>query len=147
MPDTKKSKVCTDDLRRARVVSDAAFKAASLANVVFIEVPTGSQSARAMAGYGICLGIMASLRTCNLPFIELGPREIKLATLNDLKASKASIIKHMVTLYPDLNWPRKTIKGAVSLTSGKAEHMADAIGVIHAGLLTNEFSQLMALRR
>ena len=143
----KNSKVNIDDLLRARVLSDAAFEAAKQAHVSFVEVPAGSQSARAMASYGICVGILASLRTNFIPFIEVSPLQVKLATIGKKDASKQSIIDRAVDRYPHLEWPTNKHKGKNAITSSKAEHMADAIGAIEAGLLTDEFQQVLAISR
>jgi len=142
----KASKVSLDDLIRARQLSDCAFQAAQQADVVFVEVPTGSQSARAMASYGIVVGILASLRTNDLPFIEVTPMQLKMATIGKKSASKQSIISRAFELHPQLDWPMSTYEGITSLAK-KSEHIADAIGAIEAGVLTDDFQQLLALRR
>ena len=41
------------DLQRAEELAQAALEATERAKVIFVEVPVGSQSARAMASYGI----------------------------------------------------------------------------------------------
>ena len=143
----KNSRVSTDDLARATVLSKAAHNWIEDAHVAFVEVPHGSQSARAMASYGVCIGVLAGLRATNHPFIQVSELEVKLATIGKKTASKDEIIKRASTLYPKLNWPTTTRKGKVSLTSQKCEHMADAIGAIEAGLLTDDFAQLLALRK
>ena len=142
----KNSRVSTDDLSRARLLADDAFQIAKEAQVVFVEVPTGSQSARAMCSYGVCVGILASLRSQGIPFIEVAPLDIKLATVGDKTATKEAIIARAVKKYPKLDWPSKTRNGQISLTSGKCEHVADAIGAIEAGVRSEAFDQLMALK-
>jgi hypothetical protein len=46
--------------------------------------------------------------------------------------------------YPTANWPMMTRGGITSIVAGKAEHMADAVGAIHAGLYkSTEFSKYL----
>ena len=51
------------------------------------------------------------------------------------------MINQAVALYPDANWPMRGGK----IVAGTAEHMADAIAAIHAGVNTPEFTNLMKL--
>lgn len=147
---TKKSKhkqirVNSNDLSRAKLLADAAFEAARLAQVVFVEIPTGSQSARAMASYGIAIGILASMRSQYQPFIEVTPMEIKMATIGESSASKQRIIFRAVGKWPTLPWPTVKDKGTTRVVVSKCEHLADAIGAIEAGVKTEQFAQLIAV--
>lgn len=112
--------------------------------VVFAEVPIGSQSARAMASYGICVGILGAIRAMGTPFFEVTPTEVKLAATGDKNATKADMIAYGLREHPEANWPRKRDG---SVTSGSAEHMADACAAILAGVAGNEFQQLAALQQ
>ena len=106
-----------------------------LPHILFVEVPVGSQSARAMASYAMCITALSAIRFYeDRDFISLTPREVKLSATDDPKASKIDMIDWAVGLYPDLDWPRHTVKGEQIITTGSAEHMADAIGAIHAGI-------------
>lgn len=109
--------------------------------VIFVEVPVGSQSARAMASYGICVGILGAVRAHGTPFHEVTPTEVKLAATGDKNATKAQMIDYGLREHPEANWPRKS-NGEV--VAGSAEHMADACAAIDAGLRGNEFKQLLA---
>ena len=149
---TKKSahkgyRVNTDDLARAHLLAGLAFKAAERADIIFVEVPTGSQSARAMVSYGVCIGILASLQTNQFPFISVSSADIKLHATGDPHASKQAMIDWATKKYPKLLWPTLKRGRKTSIVASKCEHMADAIGAIEAGLLTPEFQQLMALKR
>lgn len=112
--------------------------------VVFAEVPIGSQSARAMASYGICVGILGAIRATGTPFFEVTPTEVKLAATGDKNATKEDMIAYGLREHPVANWPRKN-DGTV--VAGSAEHMADACGAIVAGLTGNEFQQLAAMQQ
>ena len=131
------------DLERARQLAFKAALAAKDVEAVFVEVPVGSQSARAMASYGICVGVLGALRAQNIPFFEVTPTEVKLATVGKKTASKAEIIDRAVAMHPEANWPKVTRNGETRVSAAKAEHMADAIGAIEAGLQTEQFRSVL----
>ena len=128
------------DIHIATQLCEEAFSAAKKAKVIFVEPPVGSQSARAMASYGICLGILGGVKALGIPFIEVTPTEVKKCFTGDKLASKEKMIAKAVQLYPDANFPRHRKE-----ISGKAEHVADAIAAIHAGVDTSVFQNLMRL--
>ena len=101
--------------------------------VVFVEFPIGSQSARAMASYGICLGILGSLGN-SLPIISVTPNEVKMSTVGSRKASKEEMIQWATSTHPELEMPSRTLRGSPTLITSKAEHIADAVGAIYAGI-------------
>ena len=140
--DTKKKvRVNSTDLQRAEELAEVAFNAAERAKVVFVEVPVGSQNARAMASYGVCIGVLGSLRAKGIEIIEVTPDENKRVFTGSKNATKTAMINEAVRLYPTANWP---MKGGVVIAS-KAEHMADAVAAIHAGVHTPVFQNLMRL--
>lgn len=134
----------SNDLHKSEQLSRAAFNAAEDAQAIFVEVPVGSQSARAMASYGICVGIISSLRAKGIPIIEVTATEVKIAMTGNKNASKKQMIDRAFELYPQANWPWYNRKGE-TLMADKAEHVADAIGSIHAGVITPTFQNLMLL--
>lgn len=141
-PDSgKRVRVNSSDLSRAVALAEAAFQTAERAKVIFVEVPVGSQSARAMASYGICIGILGSLRARGMEIIEVSPDENKKVFTGIKNASKKQMIDQAVKLYPTANWP---MRGGDIVVS-KAEHMADAIAAIHTGVQTPVFQNLMRL--
>ncbi|MGV8863225.1 MAG: hypothetical protein ACOH2T_18925 [Pseudomonas sp.] len=129
------------DLQVAEELATAALALARKAKVVFVECPVGSQSSRAMASYGICVGILGAIRAEGIPLIEVTPLEVKLVMSGLKTATKHQMIDAAVNAYPGANWPMH--QGKVS--ASKAEHMADAIGAIHAGVRTPTFQNLMRL--
>ena len=131
------------DIERAEALFRDALEASNPAKAVFVEVPVGSQSARAMASYGICVGVLGSLRARGIPFFEVTPTEVKMATVGKKTASKAEVIERAVSLYPTANWPMQTKNGQQVPIASKAEHMADAIGAIEAGVQLPAFKQLL----
>lgn len=128
----------SQDLRTANQLFEGVtpFMAASL---TFAEIPVGSQSARASLCSGICIGVLGSLRA-NSQFVEVTPNEVKLASVGDRKATKKQMIAWAVQKHPEAPWPRKS-NGEILL--GDAEHMADAVGAIYAGLRTEIYKQII----
>jgi hypothetical protein len=129
------------DLEIARLLVTDLNPLVWAAKVIFVEVPVGSQSARAMASYGICVGILGSFQACGFQLIEVSPNEVKTALTGKKDATKGQMIAAARHAYAGANWPMQKDQVIVS----KAEHMADAIGAIHAGVHTAAFQQLMRL--
>lgn len=131
------------DLERAEQLASGVFAAAERAKVIFVEVPHGSQSARAMASYGICLGILGSIRAKGMEIVEVSESENKMVFTGTKTATKELMIETAVNWYPDANWPR--IRTTQAMIASKAEHLADAIAAIHSGAQTPMFQNLMRL--
>lgn len=134
----KQVRVNSNDLHRAEQLARAAFAAAEQAKAVFVEVPVGSQSARAMASYGICVGIVSALRAKGIPIIEVTATEVKESLTGNKNATKNQMIEQALALYPDVQFP--VFKGK---PAAKSEHLADAIGAIHAGVHTPAFQTIL----
>ena len=135
-PKTKQVRKNSKDLYSASSIAEVAVEAAQRAKVIFVEVPHGSQSARAMASYGICVGILGAMRASGLTLIEVSASEVKKVFTGDPQATKELMIAKAKEYYPDAQMP---------VAASKAEHLADAIAAIHAGCLTNEFQTLMQI--
>lgn len=129
------------DLQRAEELAHGALLVARRAKVIFVEVPVGSQSARAMASYGICIGVLGAIRAEGMEIIEVSPDENKKNFTGSKTATKQDMISTGMKWYPQANWPMH--QGKVS--ASKAEHMADAVAAIHAGVQTPVFQNLMRL--
>lgn len=130
----------SSDLHTATQLAKPMLELAGWAKAVFVEVPVGSQSARAMASYGVCVGVLGAMRASGCELIEVTPLEVKLNFTGKREATKDQMIQTAVGIYPDLPWPMH--RGKVQ---AKAEHMADAIAAIHAGVHTPVFKQLLRL--
>lgn len=111
------------------------------AKAVFVEVPVGSQSANGMKSYGVCVGLIGAFRALGCPIFEVSPIENKLALVGDKTASKDTMIRAAHAIYPEANW--LTDKKGKLLN--KNEHLADAIGAIHAGVNLPAFQNLLNL--
>jgi Holliday junction resolvasome RuvABC endonuclease subunit len=128
------------DLDVAQQLARTVLHVAKRNKVVFVECPVGSQSARAMASYGICVGILGSLLGSDIQLIEVTASEVKQALTGKQIATKGEMIAEAIRLYPKANFP--IYRGKVTLA---AEHAADAIGAIHAGVNTPLFRNLIKL--
>ena len=134
------------DLSRATQLYATAEQWAEVAEVLFVEVPHGSQSARSMASYGICIGVLGAIANTK-PFIQLTANEVKMATVGKKTATKHEMIEWAMKVAHCNSWPYHMHNGKRTLTEGKAEHMADAVATIFAGLETDQFKQIIALLR
>ena len=138
------------DLALAKQLFEGAYDTAKSCKVVFVEVPVGSQSARAMASYGVCIGVLGSLAGLGITIIEVSPEENKKALTGIKYATKEAMISTAMAEYPTANWPRQERNGATFKKGdlkAEAEHVADAIGAIHAGCATPTFQTLLKLLR
>ncbi len=145
VPTGKQVRQNSKDLEVAFQLFQGVEKYLEHAQAIFVEVPVGSQSARAMASYGVCVGVLGSIRARGHAFIEVTPNEVKLVVGKAL-ASKQNMIDWAMLNHPEAPWPTKTIKGVESVITGQAEHMADAAAAIRAGLASNLFKQLTSFK-
>jgi hypothetical protein len=133
------------DIMSAETLMTGVYPVAQKAKVIFVETPVGSQSAPAMKGYGVCVGLIGALRSLGIPVVEVYEAESKTLFAGKRTATKDQMIAKALELYPDANWPRYKEKGQMVISAAKAEHMADAIAAIHSGVRTPLFQQLMRL--
>jgi hypothetical protein len=140
--DRKIVRANSDDLRCSRELLAHLRQTALSCNVVAAEIPSGSQSAAAAKHFGITTGILAAL-SLNLPLIEILPSETK-KIIGKKNASKIEMIEWAYRRFPDLSWKidKKTQRPTLN-----SEHMADAIAVMHAAIETQQFKQMIAMRR
>jgi Holliday junction resolvasome RuvABC endonuclease subunit len=143
LPKGKQVRQNSLDLESAFQLYEGTLSVTKGVQAVFVEVPVGSQSARAMASYGICVGVLGALRASGVPFFEVTPTEVKLAGAGSKTATKEEMIDWAMKTHPNANWPMH--QGKVS--AAKAEHQADAVAAIHAGVASNSFRQMLSLIR
>lgn len=124
------------DLQRAQQLAEGVLKVVQWYQPakIYVEVPHGSQSARAMASYAMCIGILGTMRTLDWDFIELTEAQVKMSAVANKTATKEDMIQWAINRHAQAPWPRRTVKGEETIIKGTAEHMADAVGAIHAGL-------------
>ena len=131
----------SDDLNRCKLIHTQMTTFLEGVALACVEIPVGSQSARAMASYGACVGLIASI---TIPLIQVTPNEVKIAAVSSKTATKIEMIEWATSLYPQIDWFKRTVKGVTSFTN-KNEHIADAVASIHAGVNTDEFMRLKAV--
>lgn len=139
-PGPKSQRKSSADFEAASVISSMIRKAVAIYNpkVVFAEIPSGTQSSRASFALGITLGIMATMQPKP---IEVTPQQTKLQSVGIRTATKGEMIEWAVGQYPDAPWQRSTTGRLMNAN----EHLADACGVIHAGLVTPEWEVIRNL--
>lgn len=147
LPTGKQVRQNSLDLESARQLCAQALAAAQGAHAIFVEVPIGSQSARAMASYGICVGVLGALRASGIPFFEVTPTEVKMISVGKKTATKSEMIHWAYNRHPEAKWPTYKQHGQDVISEAKAEHMADAVAAIHAGLASNQFQQTLPFLR
>lgn len=109
--------------------------------IMFAEMPTGSQSANGMKSYGISLMLLG---TIGCPVIQVSPQEVKVAAVDSKTASKDTMIKWAVKKWPEIQWLTRKYKGEMEILN-KNEHIADACGAVEAGMRTDQWRQLVSV--
>jgi len=109
--------------------------------IMFAEMPTGSQSANGMKSYGMSLALLG---TIGCPVIQVSPQEVKVAAVDSKTASKDTMIRWAMQKYPDIQWLMRKLKGEMTFLN-KNEHIADACGAVEAGMRTDQWRQLIAV--
>lgn len=146
LPDSKQVRVSSKDLESAYQLRCGVQKYLDHAQVVFVEMPSGSQSASGAKANGICYGVLGSIRANGHPFFELTAKAVKVAATGNANATKQQMIDWAVATHPEAPWPTHKKAGQVLITTGTAEHMADATAAIRAGVQSHEFKQFLNLK-
>jgi hypothetical protein len=149
---SKQVRRSSDDLVRCQKIIEVYHELVRPCTVVFAEIPTGAQSARAAFSFGAVTALVAS---CPVPVIQVQPSETKMATVGTKTASKEEMIEWANEAYPHGPFERypkdKFVKGKLIRRAGdivdSEEHVCDAVAVAHAGIRTDQFKQLLALWR
>lgn len=140
---TKKMRASSDTFERAKKIAEAADEFTKDCVITFAEVPFGGKSYDAVLGFGIVIGIYASLTVTPE---EVAPAQTKVAAVGTRTASKEEMIAWAFDLYPDAPWLTVKRKGEIVPTA-KNEHLADGCGVVHAGIKLPSFKQAVQLMR
>ena len=135
----KQVRKSSDDLRRCGELIGGLSDFVKDVDVVFVEVPHGSQSASAAYSKGVS---HMAIATIQVPVIQCTAEEVKVAATGQKTASKKDMIDWAFGLYPDLDWLRARGKSDGDLTNAN-EHIADSMGAVHAGMNTPEFALAM----
>ena len=134
----KKVRKNSDDMERAKLLYAGIQEHSKDVAMSFVEVPHGSQSARAMASYGACIGLLTSTQSHSM--IQLSERQLKMATLGSASGTKEEAIEWATTKHPEANWLTKSGK-----ILKKNEHLADAVAAIYAGPPSGDFKNARAI--
>lgn len=141
-PPVHKSKSMSD-LLRSEYISNCYREYVSAADVVFVELPTGSKSARAAKLSGICTGILSQYRTgLDGPRVfYVTPAAVKKIT-GLATPDKKDMMDWAYARHPGQFWVPYA-NGEILNKNGKLlganEHIADAIAITYAGLVLKEF--------
>jgi Holliday junction resolvasome RuvABC endonuclease subunit len=132
-------------LGRCKIILKGYIPVIQGCRIVFAEIPAGAQSANAAWSFGAATMAVAA---CPVPVIQVQPSETKMATVGTKTASKEEMIEWAVANYPDADWVREQRKGKnYGRLLNSNEHVADALAVGHAGIVTDQFQQLLPLWR
>ena len=136
---SKRVRKNSDDLEAARLILTTITRlmAEHQPAAILVEVPSGTQSARASWTLGIIVGLIAALPQ---PLIELTPTEVKKRFAGHKAASKEQMIQLATERHPELPWLRRGGK-----LLAKNEHLADAVAVMHAGVQATAFREVVNL--
>lgn len=113
------------DLEAAQTIHNKLTTCLKGVQLIFSELPYGSQSSRASWALGISIGILACLKNVR----TVTPRQVKNVT-GKRKVEKIDVLLWAMDKHPEVQWIKKRGGGL----SEKNSHIADAIGVIYAGL-------------
>lgn len=135
----KKVKVSSDNLSRAKILSKHIRHWESFAKIMVAEIPSGAQSAKAAYGFGVAVGVVSGH---TIPLIPVTPLEAKASATGYKNASKSDMIEWATGKWPDLQWPMGNGRGQFAPYSGDAEHLADALAIVKAGIESDLFKEL-----
>ena len=138
---SKGTRKSSEDLERAKQLSKGFIARMRQCDLIAAEVPHGSQSARAMAGYGVCIGILSLASNTQIPMVEVSAIETRKVITGTREATKAQAIAWAMAKHPEAPWPMRGGK----VNSSLAEHMADAIAAIYAAMETDLFKSMAML--
>lgn len=130
------------DMETAETLMREVYSFAKGADVVILECPVGSQSAAAMKGYAICVAIIACLKCAGLTVIVTTPMQGKAVVTgvsdskenSALNVTKKEVINWVLEHHEEVPLPRYKRHEEMLINMGEAEHIADSVISIYAGL-------------
>lgn len=111
------------------------------ADIICIEVPTGSQSARAMVSYAVCITVISTFYAQDATIVAVTPQEAKNHVGNP-KATKSDVIHWIQQKHPEIVFPTYKRNGELRISESQAEHMADSVLAIHTAMSKSRFHEL-----
>ena len=121
-----------DDLVACRKLFNGFHEFMRGVDIAIVELPQGSQGARASVGYGVCSMLIATL---TIPVIIVRANDVKKYGAGK-NANKTQMIEWAESIFPALS-----TYGAKS----RKEHVADAIGCLYAGVHTEQYKEMMSI--
>lgn len=113
------------------------------AKVVFAEVPHGSQTARAMASYGMCIGLIAAMNQTR-KVIQVSAQDVK-DVIGVKDPTKQQVFDWAYNQHPEAPWVTYKRDGKHLLSLSQNEHLADATVALYAGSYTPEFQTIIQI--
>lgn len=105
----------SDDLRRLKEVYTSVKALMNGVDIVFAEIPSGAQNARAALTFGAVLGILSTIEK---PLIQVQKTDRGMVVANKKSVSKREVIDWAVEHWPDADWLTAKRKGkSASLTT------------------------------
>lgn len=102
---------------------------------ILAEIPHGSQSANAMKSYAYCITVLGILKAMGIPLLTVSAYDVK-TVVGSTNTTKKDIVAWVSKKYPKAFTQNRSNK--ISVT--EYEHIADAILVVHAHLLSKGYS-------
>lgn len=99
------------------------------ADVICVEVPTGSQGFRPAVNYAMCCTLVGVISTYGVPIIQVSPQDVK-SVVGASSASKRDVVEWVNEAHPEIALPHH--KGRLNVEA--SNHYCDAIVAIHAAL-------------
>lgn len=131
----KQIRANSDTLERTQKTMYGLLDAMKGVDLIFAELPSGSQTASGMKSYAISIAHIAVISR-NRGLIQVQPNDIKKAVGGRITTTKDEIIRWAYQRFSGLDWPKKKDG---TLIKSKVEHIADSIAAIHAGMMTQEY--------
>ena len=128
----------SDDLRRLRDIARKLQEMTAKCDIVFAEIPSGAQNARAALTFGAVLGMIAGI---SKPVIEVQKDQRGYVVANRKIVTKSEVIDWATKAFPDAGWKFRKFKGEM-MPVDKNEHVADALANVVAGTRTEQFREL-----
>ena len=131
----------SDDLRRLKEIYSHVKRLLQEADIVFAEIPSGAQSARAALTFGAVLGMLS---TIDKPLIQVQKTDRGMVVANRKSVSKQEVIDWAVKNWPDAGWHTVKRKSVLHVTNDN-EHVADSLAIAVAGTRNDQWKNLAGM--
>lgn len=142
LPKAKSVKQGEKDILSAQQLFARAYHFTQDADFICVEVPVGSQSARAMVSYATCTAVLGALLATGREIVAVSPQDVK-KVIGNPQATKHEVIEWVTFRHPLAPYPMFKKNGQVLISEAKAEHLCDSVVAIYAGMHKKRFLQLV----